>query len=914
MTNGADWNDALRRAETHAPFLARAMARLPDLAQLLAAGAGETALDWARAQGPASAAQVPGEVGRALRRERLAFALALAVGDLAGAFPLARVMAELSALADRALDAAITDAIRRRTPDAAVDVRNSGFIALALGKHGAQELNYSSDIDPILLYDPQRLPRRQRDDPGEAAEAMARHVVQTLSHVDADGYVFRVDLRLRPASEISPLAIPVDAALSHYESSALAWERAAFIRARAAAGDIAAGGAFLSAIRPFVWRKSLDFGAIAEIGRLARRIRAAHGQIERPGPGFDLKRGRGGIREIEFFAQTHQLIHGGRHPALRLRGTRASLDALAAGGFIAIEDARLLGQSYDRLRSVEHRLQMVEDRQTHTLPRDPALLDGVARLDGLSDSVALVAELVQITGAVGDRYDMLIAEQTNRPVRREADPAVHGGALADELARLGFAEPAVLAARIDGWRGGAVRALRSDAAIAALDRVQAPLLAALAKAAEPTRALTRWEQMIAGLPSAVNLFRLLEARPALLELLVRILSLAPPLADALARRSDLLDALIDASAFDLPGAIQALAVELARGESDDDYQRLLDRVRRRVTEKRFALGVQLIEAAHDPLAISAGLSRVAEAAIEVLGAGAVAEFERAHGRVPGSEMVMLGLGRLGGGALTPASDLDIIYLFTGDHGGESDGARPLGATQYFNRLAQRITAALSVATAEGVLYEVDTRLRPQGAQGLLAVNYASFVAYQRAQAWTWEHMALIRARPVFGSAAARDGIEALIADVLDTPREPEKLHREVLEMRARMAVHKHPKGPLDVKLRRGGLVDLEFVTHYLQLRQRIALTPNLRAAITQLVDGGWLAPVMIDAHDFLTRLLFAARLLAPDAAEPPLPARAALAKACGCGDWAGVLTTLAAMRQTVIAAWTSVFGETVEMD
>src|SRR5579863_9469971 len=700
MTNLAEWGDALRRAESHAPFLARAMVRLPDLVPLLAAGEGEAALDWARAQGPASDTQTPGEVGKALRRERLAFALALAVGDLAGAFPLARVMAELSALADRALDAAITDAIRRRTPDAAIDARSSGFIALALGKHGAQELNYSSDIDPILLYDPQRLPHRARDDPGEAAQAMARQIVQTLSHVDADGYVFRVDLRLRPASEISPLAIPLDAALSHYESSALAWERAAFIRARAAAGDIAAGDAFLAAIRPFVWRKSLDFGAIAEIGRLARRIRAAHGQVERPGPGFDLKRGRGGIREIEFFAQTHQLIHGGRHPALRLRGTRASLDALAAGGFIAGDDAQLLGQAYDRLRIVEHRLQMVDDRQTHTLPRDPALLDGVARLDGHArlegspDGAALVAELVQITDVVGDRYDMLIAEHTNRPARRETEPAAHGGALEEELARLGFAEPAAVAARIDGWRGGAVRALRSDAAIAALDAIQPALLAALAGAAEPTRALTRWEQMIAGLPSALNLFRLLQARPALLQLLVRILSLAPPLADALARRRDLLDALIDASAFDLPAAVPALAAELARGESDDDYQRLLDRVRRRVTEKRFALGVQLIEATHDPLAISAGLSRVAEAAIAVLGAAAVAEFERAHGRVPGSELVMLGLGRLGGGALTHASDLDIVYLFTGDHAGESDGARRLGATQYFNRLAQRITAAL----------------------------------------------------------------------------------------------------------------------------------------------------------------------------------------------------------------------------
>ena len=289
MMNG-DWTSALARARTHAPYLAQGLARLPDLAQLLAAGDGEGALAWAKAAG----GDAP-SVGSALRREKLALAVALAVGDLAGAFPLLRVTGELSAFADRALDAAIADAIRRRVADA----EPAGFLALALGKHGAGELNYSSDIDPILLYDPDLLPRRERDEPGEAAQRVARSLMEIMSHVDHEGYVFRVDLRLRPASEVSPLAIPIGGALSHYESSALAWERAAFIRARACAGDVAAGEAFLAAIRPFVWRKSLDFGAIVEIGRLSGRIRANHHGAKVPGPGFDLKKGRGGfIRPI----------------------------------------------------------------------------------------------------------------------------------------------------------------------------------------------------------------------------------------------------------------------------------------------------------------------------------------------------------------------------------------------------------------------------------------------------------------------------------------------------------------------------------------------------------------------------------------------------------------------------------------
>ena len=904
--NSADWTNALTRARDHAPFLAGLIERQGDLASLLAAGDGEAALTHARAAGTHAPS-----VGAALRRERRALALALAVGDLAGAFPLARVMAELSAFADRALDAAIAEAVVERVPDAAP----AGFLALALGKHGAQELNYSSDIDPILLFDPAKLPRRERDDPGEAAARVARRVVQLLSHVDEEGYVFRVDLRLRPASEVSPPALSIDAALTHYESSALAWERAAFIRARACAGDLPAGESFLAAIRPFVWRKSLDFGAIAEIGRLTARIRQAKEGPARPGPGFNLKTGRGGIREVEFYAQTHQLIHGGRHPALRQRGTRAALDALAAAGIIDPADAQVLGDSYDRLRTLEHRLQMVLDQQTHALPADPAALDNVARLDGLADGAALVAELEQVTEAVGTRYDALIAAHgdvgnTAVAVPDQGQPRP----LAAELAELGFAEPRQLAERIDGWRGGTVRALRSDAARLALDAIQPALLAALARSPEPSRAFTRWEELLARLPSALNLFHLLENRPALLELLAKVLGLAPPLADALARRADLLDPLIDATAFDLPPDTATLAAELADGEEGDDYQRLLDRVRRKVSERRFTLGVQLIEGASDPLAIAAANSRLAEAALRVLAEATIREFAATHGRVPGGELVILGLGRLGGGALTHASDLDLVYLFTGAHETESDGSRPLGATLYFNRLAQRISAALSVPTAEGALYEVDTRLRPSGTQGPLAVSFDSFERYQREQAWTWEHMALCRARPLFGPAEARSELARIIREVLSAPRDAAKLKADVLDMRARMAEHKPGRGALDAKLRRGGLVDVEFLVHYRQLATAQGLTPDLGQAIDQLATAGLVPADLRLAHDRLTRLLVAARLLAPDGEEPPPGPRAALAAATGYANWDSVTAGFAAGRQIVARAWAQVFGETLELE
>ncbi len=354
----ADWDSALHRARSHAPFLARALDRQPELGALLEAGDAAGALAWAQAQAEHPDPEI------ALRRERLALAATLAVGDLAGAFPLAQVVHELTAFADRALDRAIRTAISERTDSDSTD----GFIALALGKQGAGELNYSSDIDPILLFDRERLVRRASDDPGEAAQRYARRVVALLASNTAEGYALRVDLRLRPASEVSPLSVPVGAALTHYQGAALAWERAAFTRARAAAGDVAAGEDFLAAIRPFVWRAQLDFGAIEEIRALTLRIRDSHAGPPAPGPGFDVKRGRGGIREIEFYAQTHQLIHGGRDTSLRVRGTRHALDALAAAGWITAENAQVLGEAYDRLRQVEHRLQMVNDRQRQCRP------------------------------------------------------------------------------------------------------------------------------------------------------------------------------------------------------------------------------------------------------------------------------------------------------------------------------------------------------------------------------------------------------------------------------------------------------------------------------------------------------------------------------------------------------------------
>ncbi|MEM7779602.1 MAG: bifunctional [glutamate--ammonia ligase]-adenylyl-L-tyrosine phosphorylase/[glutamate--ammonia-ligase] adenylyltransferase [Pseudomonadota bacterium] len=900
-----DWGGAIERARSFAPFLARALDRQPDLTALLEQGQGEAALDWARARGKHD------DVGVGLRRHRLALATALAIGDLAGAFSLARVVGELSSFADEALDKAIRAAIVERSGEN----RSDGFIALALGKQGACELNYSSDIDPILLYDPDLLPRRPSDDPGEVAQRYARRVMALLSDNTSEGYVLRVDLRLRPASEISPLVVRRGTALTHYQGEALAWERAAFIRARAAAADIEAGKAFLAEIAPFVWRQALDFGAVEEIRALTQRIRDSNAGPKLPGPGFDVKRGRGGIREIEFFTQTHQLIHGGRDRSLRVRGTREALDRLAQAGRIAVDDARVLGESYDRLREIEHRLQMVADRQTHTLP-DGEALDAVAQLDGLASAEAMVEELTAITHRTGAIYEAFTG--TEQHAKPSTPPQSEREKM---LAELGFEEPGPLAARIEEWRDGRYAAIRSPQALEAFDRLLPDLLKAIAESDDPTRALARWQSVIERVQSAIQLFRLLAAEPDLMESFVAALTLSPILADELARRPEVFDVRIENAPIRFD-TLREEKIRQMRGQAQRaDYEAKLDCIRYVTSEARFTLGIDLVTAQEKPSVIGAALSDVAGAAITVAHEVATAEFARTHGRIAGGELVVLGLGRLGGGALTHASDLDMIYLFTGAFDAESDGDRPLGATLYFNRLASRVSSALSVPTAQGVLYEVDTRLRPQGKQGPLAVSVDAFARYQRESAWTWEHMALNRACVLVGSPEARATVEAIIEEAKRQPRNPEKLRRDVLEMRGEMARHKPPRGMLDVKLMRGGLVDVEFLVHHLQLREAAALgseerdmfSPDFAIALPALVKRGLVNEDLWPAYDLLTDILVVGRLLAPDGTEPPPAAAKALARACQCDSYTQLLERLRAARVSIARGWTATFDELLEI-
>ena len=882
---------AVDRARRFSPFLREALYARPELAELFFEQGSRAAVVAALEPGD-------GPVEVELRRARLGLALAIALGDLSGELELEEVTRLLSGFADQAIGRALATAVG----EVVAGAEPVGIAVIALGKLGSCELNYSSDVDLLLLFDPMALPRRERDDAGEAAVRIARRMIEILQKRTADGYVARVDLRLRPSPEVTPIALPVNAAISHYESSALPWERAAFIRARAAAGDPALGEHFLDSIEPFVWRRSLDFGVIDDIRQISARIRDHFAQGGRLGPGYDLKRGRGGIREIEFFTQIQQMIHGGRDPSVRAPATMDALEELAAARRLDAADAQALSDAYRLLRTIEHRVQMIDDAQTHIVPLDSEARDQVAHLHGLKDGAELLKLLTPHVERAGALFDGLAPETKGR---LSNDPDI----LLEELRAIGFREPEIAARRIADLRSGRARSLRSPAALTAFEAMLPGVLTAIAAGPDPEHAINRLTDIVERLSSGINLYRLLEARPKLGLLLAKILAHAPALSDQLARRPELLEGLFDSSSFDPPPSAEEFAAGLADAMRGQPYDVALDRVRRLVNERRFALGVQLIDLRSDPLEVAAGYARVAEGALLALADAAVREFESVHGRIPGGELIILGLGRLGGCSLTHASDLDLIYLYTGAPDSSSDGKKPLGPANYFNRLSSRVTAALSVSTAAGPLYDVDTRLRPEGAKGMLAVPLAAFAAYQRKEAWTWEHMALCRARPVFGSEAARAETAALLAEILQRPREAATVAADAAKMRAEIARHKPAVDPYDVKLGPGGLVDLEFAVHVLQLTRHAGLDPRLEVAVQQLADAKLIDANIVDAQNLLTRMLVMMRLVAPDGNDLIPGTWDLVAAACRVADTPQLLAEHATARQSIAALWQSIQGE-----
>ncbi len=877
---------ARARAEAHSPFLRGLIRREDDLLARMDDQGFDSALETALAR------LDPADPSPSLRQARAGVALTVALADLSGAWPLEQVTTALTRFADTALDFAIQAAFadRGHTP--------RGLAALALGKMGSHELNYSSDIDLIFLHDPDSLPRRDDEDPTEAAVRLVRRIVTLLSERTADGYALRVDLRLRPDPDSTPSSLPVGAAEHYYQSQALAWERSAFIRARAAAGDLALGRSFLAAIQPFIWRRSLDYSALAEIREVSHQIRDHFDEVQALGPGFDLKRGRGGIRECEFYAQVHQMIFGGRDPSLRPGATLDALAALAAAGRIPEPDARLLADAYRHHRTLEHRIQMVADQQTHAIPRLAPERAQVAGLMGAASWRAVESDLAPRLKAVARLYDRLLetGEGQRGPRLPQDSASIQAWAGAARIK-----DPQLLANLTEGWRSGRPRSLRAPEAARAFEQVIPPLLQSIATGRTGREALLRLDQLITALPSGVQFWRLLAAHPALLKVVGRLLTTTPLLADALARRPSLLDVLLE-PASPLPD-IAAASAELENLCRGLDGEQLLDRVRIWTAERRFALGVQLIDGTVTPADASRELSLMAEAAVTLLARTTTAEFTARHGEIPGGRLLPLALGRFGGGQLTAQSDLDLVFLFTGSYEALSTGTPPLSASAWFNRLVPRLVAALTVPTAAGPLYEVDTRLRPSGADGLLAVSLDSFIRYQQSDAGIWEQMALTRARPIACEASDAALAQAAIDSLVATPRDAGHVRREAAEMRRHMARHKPQAGPFDVKLMKGGLVDIEFIVATRALLAGAPVPADLEAA------AALHAPELVEPARLMNAILVMLRLIQPHdaAAAPDAAAGALLARACGKPGLASLKADLSQARGTVTRLWAETF-------
>jgi len=801
----------------------------------------------------------------ALRRAKRKIALLAGIADIGGLWPLDKVTAALSDLAQIALRLSVGHLLRIANDGGKIRLQDpvqpelaSGFTVLAMGKLGAWELNYSSDIDLILLYDRRSAiyaGHMPEDRIGSFTARIARDLVSLLQDRDANGYVFRTDLRLRPDPSATPPAVSFDTAVTYYESLAQNWERAAMIKARPIAGDLVLGQRFLEALRPFIWRRGLDFAAMADIHAMKRRINARKAVVARSVDdpiaqiaGRDVKLGEGGIREIEFLVQTLQLVWGGRNPKLRVSATSATLTALVEAGHLKPEAARDLQAAYGFLRQVEHRLQMIGDRQVHNFPRRGNDLDRVAYFLGYDSAEALAIDFLGHIGRVRGHYQAVFEHVPAPPGNEAVRPAFEfrlddpdGAFTVAALAGLGYHQPEPIVAIVRGWLAGHVRALRSMRARELMTTMVPAVLLALSRQLHPDEAFRRFDRFITALPSGVQPMSLFQHNPALLERIAIVVGAAPRLAEHLARYPSSLEGLI--ATADHPSPWRMLQTRIAGTTGLDESIQV---IRRAVKERDFLLSVAMLEGRLDADAAGRHRAALADAALSVLIPRALADFSTRFGEVDGGGLAVVAMGKAGGREMMPGSDLDLMLIY--DHPPEvteSRGGRVLPTSQWFVRAAQACIGALTAPGPEGQMYAVDMRLRPSGSTGPVAVSLQSFIRYHHEAAWTWERMALTRARVVTGPPALRARIRRTISETIRRGDDPGRIRADAIAMRARMIRDLPPQGPWDVKLRPGGLVEVDFVSQVLQLvharEHPLVHNPTSRIALGRLRDAGLLA-------------------------------------------------------------------------
>ena len=863
-------------------FLARLLRRYPDVVDTLLRVPVEDYVSDVLAQMQADMAQCQARDAaiEILRHSRNRLALAIALADLADHWDVENVTAALTRLADMAVASSLDFLLHEAVRDEKLTAfSRDGLVVLALGKHGGQELNYSSDIDFVVYYTPDALPLAEGQDTRKFHITLVRDLTAMLQNVTADGFVFRVDLRLRPDPGATPVTISVGAALGYYESMGQNWERAVYIKARPIAGDMQAGQRFIDDLRPYIWRRYFDFAAVEDVHSMKRQIHAVRGHADIAAVGHNLKLGRGGIREIEFFVQTQQLIAGGRDDDLRGRRTVDMLAMLAQKQWIDDATAQRLTQSYYFLRRIEHRLQMRLDEQTQTLPNEADGFGKFARFAGYQGAEDFTAELTMHLTRVAQDYGLLFEQAES--LSGDSGNLVFTGGEDDPdtlhtLSQMGFQRPQDISAMVRGWHAGRMAATRSARAREILTRLQPVILERLARGSEPDDGFIRFHNFLDALPSGVQVFSLFQSNPHVLHLLIDIITVAPRLARFLSGNVGLMDALVQSVAT--PAALGAVP--------QDDYEAVMNTLRRHVHEEQFRIGARTLADPVMAVAHGAAYTHLAETAIATLLEAARADMARQYGPLAEAQFAVLGMGKLGSGEMTLQSDLDLILICDApDFAALSDGAKPLDAERWLARLARRLVSGLSAPTAEGGLFEVDTRLRPSGNAGPLVSKRSAFIDYQQNRAWTWEHMALTRGRVLAGDAALVEKLNSDIAALLSTPRDGEKLAADVADMRARLRQHQPQAGPFDIRRGDGGLVDIEFIAQSLQLRHAPQHGALIGArALTRLLDDLAAANVLDDsAHQslsaaaqcFLT-LRQIASLCLEDSESEPAPAIAGL--------------------------------------
>jgi glutamate-ammonia-ligase adenylyltransferase len=769
------------------------------------------------------------EVMRLLRRMKSEAALLIALCDIGGVWPVMRVTAALTDVAVASVQAALKFLLRQEAargrlspPNPDLPEEGCGLIVLAMGKMGAGELNYSSDIDLIVFFDPDATTLAPDVEPQPFFVRVTQGLARLLQQRTADGYVFRVDLRLRPDPSSTQVAISRDAALHYYEREGRTWERAAMIKARACAGDLRAGESLLAEIGPFVWRKHLDFAALADVHDMKRQMQTYRGQSEIAVEGHNVKVGRGGIREIEFFAQTQQLIAGGRHPELRVRPTLAALDVLAGSNWITHQARDELAVAYQFLRRVEHRLQMIADEQTHVLPDGKEAVERFAWFFGYESREAFAGDLLRELNIVQGHYEKLFEGDPTGTARL---PAIDYGAGPDDprllqhLVTLGFKKPAAVAQTVRDWIAGEYRVFRTESTRSAFIEFVPALIDGLAHAEEPDRAVVAFDQFLQALQRGGRLITLLSQNRDLVALVALVLGAAPRLGEMLARQPQLMDGLIDPRFFGAMPDRQELSARLAATVRDaDSYEEFLDRLRLFGQESLFLIGTRILSGTVSAQQASTAFADVAEGIVHTVHGLVADRFAVQHGRITGQETAIIAMGRLGSREMTASSDLDLILLydFDGEHP-DSDGPKSLQGAHYFARFTQRLISAFTTRTNYGVLYDIDMRLRPSGRAGPVASSIDSFSDYQAHEAWTWEHMALTRARVVSASPEFGSRIESIIREVLTRPRERLAIAHDVADMRRAIAQEKGESDHWDLKYAAGGMVDIDFIAQYLQL-------------------------------------------------------------------------------------------------